>query len=82
MKRFWDALCKMQRLGLVGDAGLGAVVAVLACIALTVVGGFEQAVYGAPKVLIYGAGLGLGAMLISHAAGWMPEVERDLTKDS
>jgi multisubunit Na+/H+ antiporter MnhG subunit len=76
MQRFWDAFRKMQRFGLVGDAGLGGAVFGIVCITLSVVGGFEGSPYGVPKVILYGVAFGVSAMLISHASGWMPEVEQ------
>jgi len=76
MARFWDAFRKMQRFGLVGDAGLGGVVFGIVCITLSVVGDFGGALYGVPKVILYGMAFGVSAMLISHASGWMPEAKQ------
>lgn len=81
MKRFWSAYRKMQELSLVGDAGLGLVVAVVFCLGLYLTGRFEEALFGVPMYLGASGVIGLGVTLISQVSGWMPDVDQGPQSD-
>ena len=82
MKRVKDLYRWMQRLSLLGDAGLGLLVAVVFCLGLYLTGRFEEAIFGVPMYLGASGAIGVGVTLVSHVAGWMPDLEQTPQSDA